>query len=640
MALSKKRKCHFTEQIQKEFPFIRPCRPGQDDTVVHCTLCQSSFSIASGGRYSVVEHQQTKKHKKGLTANALTPTITTFYKKTEPSQKEFELAVQEGILAYHTMKHNHSYRSMDCTAQLTKKLYEPKFSCGRTKGEAIVNNVFAPWATNMVRQDLEQVEFVSLSIDSSNHGHLKLLPLIVRYCKANDGSMSIETKLLDFVELKGEKAEELAAEIMVVIEKFSLENKVVAFSADNTNTNFGGLNRVGRINVHTKVKNALQREVIGLGCPAHIIHNATRTAMDTLPIDVEYLLTKIFGYFHIYTVRVERLKSFCEFVGQEYQKILGHSNVRWLSMLPALERVLKMYAPLKAFFLSEEKCPVVLRRMFEDPLTELWLAFAHGNLAIFSETIKKLEGQDRCAVESAAILREVEIKLTARRDDSFIPVLARGLLGELVENAAITRENFLNTTQSFFTMAVNYLQAWGKHTDNLNDLHCLLLKNKPLREEIQKATATLQEKCPNVKIKEDDLFDEVSALHEFLKGESLLKWREIETPLSQRWSTVFTHFKENDIPHTNLARLVSVVMCLPGSNAPVERVFSQMNDIWTDSRNRFTVPSIKAILIVKTNINLLCDKFMEMLAKDRAIQKKIHSSEKYANQAPEAEVDE
>ncbi|KAL7406482.1 hypothetical protein ABVT39_020149 [Epinephelus coioides] len=370
-----------------------------------------------------------QKHKKGLTANAVTPSITTFYKKTEPSQKEYELVVQEGILAYHTMKHNHSYRSIDCTAQLTKKLHEPKFSCAQTKGEAIVKNVFAPWATNMVTQDLDQVEFVSLSIDSSNHEHVKLLPIMVRYCKANDGNMSIETKLLDFVELKGEKAEELAAEIMVVTEKFSLENKVVAFSADNANTNFGGLNRVGRVNVHTKVKNALQLEVIGLGCPAHIIHNATRTAMDTLPIDVEYLLTKIFGYFHIYTVRVERLKTFCEYVGQEYHNILGHSNVRWLSMLPALERVLKMYAPLKAFFLSEEKCPVVLRRMFEDPLTELWLAFAHGNLAIFSDTIKKLEGQDCCAVVSVAILREVEVKLTARRDDSFVPVLARGLLG-------------------------------------------------------------------------------------------------------------------------------------------------------------------------------------------------------------------
>jgi len=69
-----------------------------------------------------------------------------------------------------------------------------------------------------------------------------------------------------------------------------------------------------------------------------------------------------------------------------------------------------------------------------------------------------------------------------------------------VENAAIAKENFLKTTHSFFTTAVNYLQAWGNHTDNLNDLDCLLLKIKPLRKEILKATATLHEKCPNVKI--------------------------------------------------------------------------------------------------------------------------------------------
>lgn len=142
----------------------------------------------------------------------------------------------------------------------------------------------------------------------------------------------------------------------------------------------GGLNRRGRVNVHSKVKDSLQREVIGLGRPAHIIHNAGRTALDMIPLDVEHLLTKVFGYFHIFTVQVERLKTFCDFVGQEYQSILGHSNVHWLSMLPTLERVLKMYEPLKSFFVSEEKCPVILRRMFEDPLTELWLAFAHGNL--------------------------------------------------------------------------------------------------------------------------------------------------------------------------------------------------------------------------------------------------------------------
>ncbi|CDQ82147.1 unnamed protein product [Oncorhynchus mykiss] len=236
-----------------------------------------------------------------------------------------------------------------------------------------------------------------------------------------------------------------------------------------------------------------------------------------------------------------------------------------------------------------------------------------------------LECQNRCAVESAAILRNIETKLTARCDDNFTPVLVRGLLRELEGNGAI----FPKTSQSFFTMVVNYLQAWGKHTDNLKYLHGLLLKRQPQREEIQKAAGTLQEKCPNVTI--NALFDEVTGLQEFLNGGSLEEWKTSETRLSQRWSTVVIHFKENDIPHTNVARLASIVMCLPGSNAPDERVFSQMNDIWTAARNGFTVPKIKAMLIVKTNVNLPCQEFMGKLAKDRAILKKIHSSEKYTD---------
>ena len=75
---------------------------------------------------------------------------------------------------------------------------------------------------------------------------------------------------------------EIAAEVLVVIQKCKLQNKVVAFSANNTNTNFGGLNRLGRVNVHTKVKNALQWEVIGLGFPAYINHNTARTALDVM----------------------------------------------------------------------------------------------------------------------------------------------------------------------------------------------------------------------------------------------------------------------------------------------------------------------------------------------------------------------
>lgn len=75
--------------------------------------------------------------------------------------------------------------------------------------------------------------------------------------------------------------------------------------------------------------------------------------------------------------------------------------------------------------------------------------------------------------------------------------------------------------------------------------------------------------------------------------------------------------------------MASVTMTLPGSNAPVERVFSLMNDTWTPERNPFTLFSMKALLMVKTNFNLPCHDFMENLTKNRDILLKIHSSEKY-----------
>jgi hypothetical protein len=42
-----------------------------------------------------------------------------------------------------------------------------------------------------------------------------------------------------------------------------------------------------------------------------------------LPVDVESMINKIFQHFHIFTVRVEELKTFCNFVEAEYKPVLG-----------------------------------------------------------------------------------------------------------------------------------------------------------------------------------------------------------------------------------------------------------------------------------------------------------------------------
>jgi hypothetical protein len=83
-----------------------------------------------------------------------------------------------------------------------------------------------------------------------------------------------------------------------------------------------------------------------------------------MPVNIEVNVTNILGYFHIYAVRVERLKEFCDFAEQEYKQILCYANVRWLLLLPALERILKIYPLLKSFFISETQYPKVLKQLF------------------------------------------------------------------------------------------------------------------------------------------------------------------------------------------------------------------------------------------------------------------------------------
>jgi hypothetical protein len=144
-----------------------------------------------------------------------------------------------------------------------------------------------------------------------------------------------------------------------VSDKFALQNKIVALCAENTDTTFNGCKRLGKNNVWRKLETELKRQIIGIGCGAHIIYNWLQCAVDCLPIDIECFAVKVYKYFNIYTVRVQELKNFCEFVGNNYAKFLEHGNTKFLSLGTSIDRILRMLDELRSYFLSQEKCPVM-----------------------------------------------------------------------------------------------------------------------------------------------------------------------------------------------------------------------------------------------------------------------------------------
>jgi hypothetical protein len=198
-------------------------------------------------------------------------------------------------------------------------------------------------------------------MDSSNRSEVKLVPIVARYFSIEEG---IKVKLLHFDEVSGESAEILAQHLLQCVKKYKLEEKLVCYTADNTNSNFGGVKRKGEEHVFRKVQSDLDMPILEIGCSAHIVQKSVQTACDSLPLDTEDTVIKIYKYFHIYTVRATKLKQFCEFVETDYKKILSHSSTRFLSLLPAIERILAIFDGLKSFFLFCDKWPKLLFDFF------------------------------------------------------------------------------------------------------------------------------------------------------------------------------------------------------------------------------------------------------------------------------------
>lgn len=185
-------------------------------------------------------------------------------------------------------------------------------------------------------KSLDKLKFVTLITDTSNRKADKMLPILVRGFDEDEGVLSFK---LAIKIIPNETSETIERELVGTGKSWNVYEKIIAFGADNCATNFGGVTRRGVNNVFARLKAELGREIVGIGCAAHIIHNAFDSACDQLPIDVEPLVVNVYKHFHIHTLRAETLKELCAEAGMQYEKLTNHSGTRFLTLLPAVTKV-------------------------------------------------------------------------------------------------------------------------------------------------------------------------------------------------------------------------------------------------------------------------------------------------------------
>lgn len=636
-----KRKCCFNDTLKEKFPFIKESVIGSaDGSKVECMMCRAVFSISHGGKADIDDHVKTKKHKAAASARSSSETLTNFFRKKKLGDKEKELAAQEATFVYHTVKHNQSFQSMDCTSILLQKFSDKKFTCKQTKCQVIAVKVLAPQAIDEMKEDLKHTKFCCLGIDSSNHIAVKVVPIVVRYFMPEKG---ICTEILEVSSLPGETSDLLANHILKVVEKYGIADKVIGISADNTNTNFGGLKRRGKNNVFAKLQERLRRKVIGIGCAAHIVHNAVQTSVDVLPIDVQAILGKVFQYFHHFTVRVEELKTFCDFVEIEYKNVLGYSKTRWLSLEPALNRFIEMYDGLKSYFLSQNKCPNVLLQFFNNRVSFVFLLFLKSQLKLFSHSILEIESEETTAFEVKSQIDHLVMKLSMRKEEMFLTSEVKAELKQLEEEDLITSDSFMNTVSNFYATAIDYIKEWSLEQFSI----CMKMEWVSLRtslpwEKISQCAEEIKVMFPGIDLQEESLFDDYCHVKLYATENKVMEWNRANCKVADRWKEMFAHFKKEHIHYSDMESLVSFCLTLPGSNASVERVFSQMNSLWTSERNSLHLDTVGAMLTIKVHYkNVSCSAFFDMISSNHKLLDKIHSSDKYsAAKSNESEDDE
>ncbi|CAH1103783.1 unnamed protein product [Psylliodes chrysocephalus] len=128
------------------------------------------------------------------------------------------------------------------------------------------------------------------------------------------------------------------------------------------------------------------------------------------------------------TLGIEQLKEFFDWMDMEWSELLRHAVNRRLSLLPAVDQLLRNFTAIKSYFLSKNHVALHLRMFFEDDLSEAYLGFIQNIFQVFQPALKKLQGDEPIILELYKIMNNIKISLTERRNEKFYGSIARSIM--------------------------------------------------------------------------------------------------------------------------------------------------------------------------------------------------------------------
>jgi hypothetical protein len=209
-------------------------------------------------------------------------------------------------------------------------------------------------------------------------------------------------------------------------------------------------------------------------------------------------------------------------------------------------------------------------------------------------------------------------KISSRVEEEFYGAYVSMNISTLKNNEA---KHLKNNLKSFYAKFLDYIRQRYDFSDSNYHKHLRCLS---LEKEFSFGSVVKSVEAVNLELNMDQLFDEHIKLQEFIKSGA-----------GEKLNIPDQYVKKNSTPNVsapNLKKLASLVLSIPCTKAHSERIFSLMQQDWTDPRNRFFVENVKAELQIFTNYqNYNCVDIYDEFDENKELLATARLSKKYDN---------
>ena len=329
----------------------------------HCTLCDSKFSVKSGGISAVKAHENGKTHTERakqlanntVLTNSNNNEVKVSRKPAKKATLEDQVLSAEIIEAMNKVDKNQSFQSADDDNKKFSKMFPDSeiaqhYKQGQTKIKYNVQFWIAPYIKSLLMSDMAHEQFC-FHFDETTTSQVK---------KQYDGYITYFSKKCHLVTCS------YAGSLFVGHCPASALVEHFHHFIEDLNLDLENLMNLGMDgpNVNLKFSRDLQQELeennktsfmdTG-GCTLHTVHNAFGKGMSSLKdtIDLDQLVIDLHFFFKKSSARREDYCGMSAVTDVAVHYLLRHCESRWLGIEKVLVRVIEQIKNIKEYFLNE-----------------------------------------------------------------------------------------------------------------------------------------------------------------------------------------------------------------------------------------------------------------------------------------------